>query len=234
MADLNQLQEIQDIDLKIDELSELLNQVRIELKEDGEITSISASLIEISSKISIINVQENDANDAAVATELKLKSLRDKLYGGEITNSKELEALEDEGKFLEEQLSTEEDLALELMESLEILTTTMDRTAIQLEDLKQKRGIRLKELEMEEKNLSSQIKEFVSKRSSLASLVTIGTMNLYETLRQSRGGIGIAEVDRGRGICQACRIMIPVNDLQKVRTSGGIVQCNSCRRILYV
>ena len=142
MADLNQLQEIQDIDLKIDELSELLNQVRIELKEDGEITSISASLIEISSKISIINVQENDANDAAVATELKLKSLRDKLYGGEITNSKELEALEDEGKFLEEQLSTEEDLALELMESLEILTTTMDRTAIQLEDLKQKRGIR--------------------------------------------------------------------------------------------
>ena len=157
MADLNQLQEIQDIDLKIDELSELLNQVRIELKEDGEITSISASLIEISSKISIINVQENDANDAAVATELKLKSLRDKLYGGEITNSKELEALEDEGKFLEEQLSTEEDLALELMESLEILTTTMDRTAVQLEDLKQKRGIRLKELEMEEKNLSSQI-----------------------------------------------------------------------------
>ena len=78
MADLNQLQEIQDIDLKIDELSELLNQVRIELKEDGEITSISASLIEMSSKISIINVQENDANDAAVATELKLKSLRDK------------------------------------------------------------------------------------------------------------------------------------------------------------
>ena len=234
MADLNQLQEIQDIDLKIDELSELLNQVRIELKEDGEITSISASLIEISSKISIINVQENDANDAAVATELKLKSLRDKLYGGEITNSKELEALEDEGKFLEEQLSTEEDLALELMESLEILTTTMDRTAVQLEDLKQKRGIRLKELEMEEKNLSSQIKEFVSKRSSLASLVTIGTMNLYETLRQSRGGIGIAEVDRARGICQACRIMIPVNDLQKVRSSGGIVQCNSCRRILYV
>ncbi len=234
MADLNQLQEIQDIDLKIDELSELLNQVRIELKEDGEITSISASLIEISSKISIINVQENDANDAAVATELKLKSLRDKLYGGEITNSKELEALEDEGKFLEEQLSTEEDLALELMESLEILTTTMDRTAVQLEDLKQKRGIRLKELEMEEKNLSSQIKEFVSKRSLLASLVTIGTMNLYETLRQSRGGIGIAEVDRARGICQACRIMIPVNDLQKVRSSGGIVQCNSCRRILYV
>ena len=234
MADLNQLQEIQDIDLKIDELSELLNQVRIELKEDGEITSISASLIEISSKISIINVQENDANDAAIATELKLKSLRDKLYGGEITNSKELEALEDEGKFLEEQLSTEEDLALELMESLEILTTTMDRTAVQLEDLKQKRGIRLKELEMEEKNLSSQIKEFVSKRSSIASLVTIGTMNLYETLRQSRGGIGIAEVDRARGICQACRITIPVNDLQKVRSSGGIVQCNSCRRILYV
>lgn len=234
MADLNQLQEIQELDLKIDELSELLNQVRIELKEDGEITSISASLIEMSSKISIINVQENDANDAAVATELKLKSLRDKLYGGEITNSKELEALEDEGKFLEEQLSTEEDLALELMESLEILTTTMDRTAVQLEDLKQKRGIRLKELEMEEKNLSSQIKEFVSKRSSLASLVTIGTMNLYETLRQSRGGIGIAEVDRARGICQACRIMIPVNDLQKVRSSGGIVQCNSCRRILYV
>ena len=87
---------------------------------------------------------------------------------------------------------------------------------------------------MEEKNLSSQIKEFVSKRSSLASLVTIGTMNLYETLRQSRGGIGIAEVDRARGICQACRIMIPVNDLQKVRSSVGIVQCNSCRRILYV
>jgi len=37
-----------------------------------------------------------------------------------------------------------------------------------------------------------------------------------------------------RGMCQGCRISLPMSVLQKARSGFDVVQCVSCERILYV
>ena len=37
-----------------------------------------------------------------------------------------------------------------------------------------------------------------------------------------------------RGMCQGCRLALSTMELQRARSARGVVQCSSCRRILYV
>jgi len=69
-------------------------------------------------------------------------------------------------------------------------------------------------------------------RREQSGVVDAGSARLYEALRSSRQGMAVAKVERG--ICQGCRITLPVSVLQKARSGAVIVQCSSCERILYV
>jgi predicted nucleic acid-binding Zn-ribbon protein len=37
-----------------------------------------------------------------------------------------------------------------------------------------------------------------------------------------------------RGLCQGCRISLPMSVVQKARAGAGLVKCVSCERILLV
>ena len=55
-------------------------------------------------------------------------------------------------------------------------------------------------------------------------------LNRYEGLRRSKGGQAVAKVMRG--LCQACRMSLPSQQLQRVRNGRQVVLCNNCGRIL--
>jgi predicted nucleic acid-binding Zn-ribbon protein len=56
------------------------------------------------------------------------------------------------------------------------------------------------------------------------------TLSLYEGLRSTRQGRGVALMERGA--CQGCRITLPTHLVQRLRAGGQLVQCPSCERIL--
>ena len=60
----------------------------------------------------------------------------------------------------------------------------------------------------------------------------LAALSLYRALRERRQATAVAVVERG--LCQGCRISLPMSVVQKARAGAGLVQCVSCERILLV
>ena len=71
-----------------------------------------------------------------------------------------------------------------------------------------------------------------TRRENQLPAVDAESMRLYQLLRERHRGQAVAGVERG--MCQGCRIALPMSLVQKARSGGGLVQCVSCERILLV
>ncbi len=84
----------------------------------------------------------------------------------------------------------------------------------------------------ERAELEPEIGRLEEQREQRIAEIGRASLGLYQLLRERRGGQAVARVDRG--MCQGCRISLPMSVLQKARTGVGLVQCVSCERILLV
>jgi hypothetical protein len=80
--------------------------------------------------------------------------------------------------------------------------------------------------------LQREIRELGRRRSGQEVTIDAEMMRQYEALRALHQGRAVAKVERG--ICQGCRITLPMHVLQRARRGNHLVQCTSCERILYL
>jgi predicted nucleic acid-binding Zn-ribbon protein len=84
----------------------------------------------------------------------------------------------------------------------------------------------------EQAELNAALADLDQKRKDLISRIDAASLELYQGLRRKRQGRAVAKVEQG--MCQGCRIVLPLNVLQRARIGQELVQCSSCERILYL
>jgi predicted nucleic acid-binding Zn-ribbon protein len=69
-------------------------------------------------------------------------------------------------------------------------------------------------------------------RAAAAAGVSADLLALYDKLRADNGGIGAAQLHRGR--CEGCRIELTPVDIGRIRDAAQeeVLRCEECRRIL--
>jgi hypothetical protein len=82
----------------------------------------------------------------------------------------------------------------------------------------------------EKATIEPEVANLQARRAGQAGGIDPRTMSLYQTLRERRAGQAVARVERG--MCQGCRISLPMSVIQKARVSNNLTQCVSCERIL--
>jgi predicted nucleic acid-binding Zn-ribbon protein len=87
-------------------------------------------------------------------------------------------------------------------------------------------------LEAELAGIEPEVVRLQEQRAKQSKGVDGAALNLYQLLRERRDGQAVVKVERG--MCQGCRITLPMSVLQKARSGLGLVQCVSCERILLV
>jgi hypothetical protein len=211
-----QLYELQELDLELEAKRQTLAQVEAGIGESG----------------ALLAQQMKDVEAEVQDVRSKAKVTVDKLYGGTVKNPKELVSLKEQVESYNKKIAGLEDKTLGLM-------TEMD--ALEKEVASKRQGLAAVEAgwEKEQESLLKQRKALIvviagiePKRSEAASNIDKAAISLYETLRKRRQGRGVSKVEQG--MCQGCRIHLPVNKLQQVRTGHNLVQCGSCERILYL
>ena len=100
----------------------------------------------------------------------------------------------------------------------------------QLKDTQEAWEVRQAELWQQLEDLTDRQEALKSDRTTMAAEVAPVELTRYEGLRRSKGGQAVAQVVRG--LCQACRMSLPSQHLQRVRNGREMVLCNSCGRIL--
>jgi hypothetical protein len=69
-------------------------------------------------------------------------------------------------------------------------------------------------------------------RSAMAAELPDDLVALYESIRDSKGGVGAAALERGT--CLGCHTSLPSREVERLKAAGGLQRCDHCRRILVV
>lgn len=223
---------LQETDLATDSTVTRLTDVEAQLGETEELVRARELVDQSRERVKEIQRRQREMDlDAAEARE-KAAQIEGKLYGGSVKNPKELEDFQADLTSLQGQLKKREDSLLEVMLELEDAEATLKEAEEALAQTEASWKAEQASLSDTQATLKEDLAELETKRSRELDGMDRAALSLYETLRERRQGAAIAVVERG--LCQGCRIALPMSILQRARAGAGLVQCVSCERILLV
>jgi predicted nucleic acid-binding Zn-ribbon protein len=164
-------------------------------------------------------------------TEAKQKKIEGDLYGGRVSNPKELASLQEDLAALARARDQLEDRILALLDQLEHLKEEAGRSDAAYRTLEQRLSAHLAEYEVARSRLDAEIAALTSQRAERASVLEPRLLKKYEGIAAQESGIGIVAIQQGR--CGGCHNAVPLDFVTRVR-SGRVVTCERCHRILYV
>ena len=228
---IRQIYDLQLLDWDIQKREEDLAGILETLADDSERVSAGRRLDALQQKLDDLVEPRRRSESAIQQAEQRLSEIERRMYSGFVTNPRELEAFQEEQATLNRNRSAEEDRLLEYMVEMEETQSLRDEARVAFEQIDGERNRLVAELGARRKELESELPELHRERQAVSSEQPQSILAIYETVRRSRGGQGVALMDN-RGLCGGCRLTVTSAEMQRVRASREIVQCGSCSRIL--
>ncbi|MFL6239115.1 MAG: zinc ribbon domain-containing protein [Actinomycetes bacterium] len=229
------LLDLQSLDTAIDQLSHR----RDTLPEHAEAARLTARLHDLAREIVVTETEKSDiAKEQAKAEgdvdQVVTRATRDqqRLDAGQVGSPRELENLQSEIASLARRQSDLEETVLEVMERFEdadrrlaALIAERDQLTAEAETVEERRSVALADIERE-------LGATTGQRAGVAAQLPSELLDLYEKVRAQHGGVGVAQLHRGR--CEGCHLSLDASSLNALRVAppDAIVRCEECRRIL--
>jgi predicted nucleic acid-binding Zn-ribbon protein len=226
-----QLHDLQRVDLKRDATLTRLRRVLADLQGDPAVSRARTELAEADQRLQEVEralrqlTLERDALKAHLAEE------DGKLYGGRITSPKEVQNLERETAALKRRLAQLDDAALEQMLARDDVAAAQQAAQARLAAVEAESATTLASLQAEKVELGTAARQLERQRQELLPGVPAPDLSLYERLRANKGGRAVSELRDDT--CAACGLQLPVQDVSRIRSGDGLVQCPGCSRIVY-
>ncbi len=158
---------------------------------------------------------------------------QERLYGGGITNAKEMQSVENEIDAAQRRVDEHEIELLEAMEAADDLASriddaarTADQTRAEIVELEAARDQAAQELLAEKAELDVE-------RERLRDDLGEDALAQYDQVRaRIPAGVAVGELS-GRS-CTACRIDLPHAEVNELRDGDALTSCPNCRRLLVV
>jgi len=223
---------LQETDLAIDSAMARLTEVESQLGETEELIEARQRVDQCRERVRPLQERQKGLDWETEEVRGKAAAIENKLYGGTVRNPKELEDFQADLTSLRGQLSKREDALLEVMLELEDAEGDAREAEATLAEVEESWKAQQASLEETQGKLKEEIAALEAKRTRQVDGMDAAALSLYQVLREHRQGTALAVVERG--LCQGCRISLPMSVVQKARTGAGLVQCVSCERILLV
>ncbi len=204
-------------------------EVEEELKSEGGLPELRESCEKIRIRELEAKVETARLESDLAALKNQVGELETRLYGGAITNVRELTAIETEHSTarrnlaqIEESIAPAEVAAEHARQQFADLTT-------ELTEKEKVWKTRRVELGQAKTKVGTEFNKMLEIRNAEAELIPEEDLARYTRLFRSNRGIAIVRVDRG--VCQGCAVRLPVGELTRLRNSDGPIPC-SCGRAL--
>lgn len=226
---------MQELDLRADQL----RHQRRTLPELAEIAELTALQVRLRSQLTDAETAVEDLTaeqekvDADVETVKARRTRdRDRMDQGLITNPKDLERMTHELESLDRRISDLEDAELEVMERLEDAQAGLDSLQAQVTATQQRLAVLTASRDDKSAVIDTQLGDLAVERGPLAAGLPSDLSALYDRLRESKGGVGAAEL-RARE-CGGCRLTLDPAELSAIKAAGEdeVIRCEQCQRIL--
>ena len=176
--------------------------------------------------------EEQQLDDEARSLAAKAKEVESRMYSGEISSPKELQAMQADVEQLRKHQGTVENRELELMEVREPLDATVA-------DLEQQRATVTTDIDRYSAALGAAESEILDEmqaerkiRDEIAAGIDATLVTEYDRRRAQAKGAGVARLVGTT--CQGCHLSIPAIEAEQIKRSGGqpLAFCDNCGAIL--
>ena len=234
-ADLQALLVLQDLDSRMDQEAHRKANLpaRIELEEIlAAMADKEQDKAALSTARDEIAARQAEAERELQATEARIAQVHSRLYSGEVTATRELQAMVADEELLRKRQSELEDKALALMEERDPLDVEISALDAILSDLGERRATAAATLGSAESEVEALISDLARQRPGATAAVAPQLLATYEQLRHRLGGVAVARLVGGR--CDGCHLSLPAMELDRIRhqTAGSLEYCEQCGRIL--
>ncbi|HCI85319.1 MAG TPA: hypothetical protein DHV68_00600 [Dehalococcoidia bacterium] len=204
-------------------------EIEVELASEG-------GLPELRDKCEKTRKRELEAKVETARLESDLATLKDqvgeletRLYGGSITNVRELTAIETEHSTTRRNLAQVEESIAPAEVAAEHARQQYEDLSKELEEREKSWETRKVELRLEMAKRGTVFNEMLKARNLEAAQIPEEDLARYTRLFRSNRGVAVVRVDRG--VCQGCAVRLPVGELTRLRAADGPIPC-SCGRAL--
>ncbi len=232
MTAVTELFALQETDLALDRARARLGDIEEGIKETEELAAARQAKAEKEEVLAGFRARQKDLEWEVDEVRSKASEMEAKLYAGTVRNPKELSDLDADVRSLKAQAAKREDVLLALMEEAEAADTECRGAEAEYLQIENAWKANRTGFLAEKAELEPEVERLEAQRSQQLAAIDRASLGLYQLLRERRGGQAVARVERG--MCQGCRITLPMSVLQKTRLGVGLVQCVSCERILLV
>ena len=226
------LQEIEQEWEKIRTLQKKTNLTNNSLKVQSEVAELENSIQvqqeELMDNRKILKTADLELQGLAI----EKKEIENRLYSGELTQTKELEIWQGKLDTLGSVVQNKEEIIVGLMEEIEGKEQILEG---QYELLGGKQKVWEEQVE-KSKALEEKIKKRLAflqqKRKKILAALNKELVDRYENGKR-RFGLGVVAKLKGC-VCQGCRMALPTGIVQRISSSPGLHTCENCGRILYI
>jgi len=230
LADLERLIELQQVDLRLRELSRRIEEFP-ERRQQAE-----AELARVRDELARHRNAHTESLKARKKLELDVQQFEERVrkHRGQMYEVKSNEAyrtLQHEVEEEERQKAGAEDRVLEAMIAADELEKEIQTAEAELKQIEQRVTAALRQLDAEQAARNKQAGERGAQRQTLRRGIEEDMLTMYDRISRAHGGIALAEARDE--VCQVCRIHIRPQTYAEVKRNDQIHTCESCHRILY-
>ncbi len=162
--------------------------------------------------------------------EEKLDSSKQKLYGGEITSSKELSQWEKNMESFEKSRDNLENSVLQQMETVEAGNRNLRQQEQSYALLEKESSEALNNHIREKQEIEKKLIGLKHKRNQLIQKLSPQALTIYEEL-SGRYPDPVASLQGET--CTGCHLALPTSTVKNIRKDGGVNRCPNCGRFIY-
>jgi len=159
----------------------------------------------------------------------RLSKYRDQAMA--VKTNQEYHAIQHEIAHAQGEVKTHEDAILERMVEADDLAAAIKAAETDLATQQKTIEADRKKLQADDAELQKSLDRLVAERAAIVAAIDKQVLATYELAAARRQGIAVAEAKHG--ICTICHVRLRPQVFNTVRRNDGIVQCESCQRILY-
>ena len=163
------------------------------------------------------------------SVQTRLAKYKDQLL--EVKTNREYTAMLHEIETAQNDIRAREDRILEIMMETDELNATMKKAEAELKLAEKEIAAERAVLDSEMASLQAEIDKTTAERETVVGGIDRRVLSMFETTAKGRKGVAVAEAKDG--LCTICHVRLRPQVFNEVRKNESIIQCDSCRRILY-
>ena len=227
---LQNLIRYQDFSLQMARLQAQLQQFPIQIQTIDDEVKAAAAAVDASKAALGDHQKERRRLDGELQDwETKLKKYNDQLM--QVKTNDEYRAMQHEIASVKEKVGGVEEKILMLMEESETGERRVKQEQARLEE-RRREGEARKSVVLQEKALvEAEAARVNAEQESARTALDPTILEMFDRIARGRNGVAMAKAREER--CQGCNVRMRPSVFQEIKRNERIIQCDSCRRILY-